>query len=570
MLIRFQRSCDQWFTLPTDIFQQIVELNKIDVLQAIERFGHPNEGLRNEPPVREEPGQRKFKPKAVGGVALLMDADQIPVVLKQRKQSYDVDSKEMPKKVPPAIHPRKKSKEEPKASSLSKETENTSNSANDSVQKQEENTNSISSFKDLLRNDKVSSVPRKSSEGEMAESGRRLSAPKPEQSSNTKKKYPPPVSPKPKRRILECSPVVSHTGSKPVPKEEMKRRSDEANETLLTSTKSRSRSVSPIPAKRHLTPGEKGHSKNPRHHSSGENSRKHVDGDKFDYINMDYVELDLSSLDSPFKKRMPAVSKPPLVGAVKLFPERKDHIAKSQISPESPTKEFSLTLVSKKDSTFNSPTAAITGTFVQPKSVQTYTIRTSPEQFVDLDEVVYAEITTRKCSESDQEDTDEEYVLPYAYSKKSYEEKDDINCDLSKRVDNLVEYANIGTNRSSSMDGKMRRQVSPKVASQDGRSKSLSATSQAKICVPSISTPRTTNLRSGLSNSVPDLLSATSSTVSPTGSVERLLLNGDNGLSLDSPLLHRVSVLSTGSSDSRNSTPAFGGLKKVMQSFFVN
>ncbi len=545
------------------------------MFQAIERFGHPNEGLGNEPLISEETGQtqeRKFKPKAVGGVAILMDAGQMPVVLRQRKQSHDVDSNELPKRVPPAVHPRNKSKEEPKAYSFRKETENTSNSANDSAQEQEGNTNSVNSFKDLsLPNDK-SSVP---SEGKMAESGYRLSAPKPEQSSNTKKKNPPPVSSKPKRRMLECSSVVSHTGSKPVPKEEIRRRSDEANELLLTSNKSsdhlsvmeekQSRSVSPIPARRHFAPGKKGNSKNPYNHSSAENSRKYVDSDGFDYINMDYVELDMSTLDSPLKKRMPAVSKPPLVGAVKLFPESEDsiksrYISKLQISPESPAKEFNLSLVSKKDSTVDSPTAAITGTLVQPKSVQTYTIHTSPEQFVDLDEAVYAEITARKGSESDQEDTDEEYVLPYVYSKISHEEKDDINCELSNSE---VEYANIGTNRSSSMDSKMRRQVTPKVASQDGRSKSLSATSQVKISVPSISTSRTTNLRSGLSTSVPDLLSATSSTVSPTGSVERLLLNGDNGLSLDSPLLHRVSVLSTGSSDSRNSTPAFGRLKKV-------
>jgi hypothetical protein len=65
---------DTHHRITVEIFSRIVELNRIDVLSAVERFGPPSKPDRlSDSDDDDAKGKRKFKPKAIGAVQVLVN-----------------------------------------------------------------------------------------------------------------------------------------------------------------------------------------------------------------------------------------------------------------------------------------------------------------------------------------------------------------------------------------------------------------------------------------------------------------------------------------------------------------
>ena len=68
-----------------ETFTRIVELNRIDVLTAIDRFGRPDRPPPEEESLPDE--KRKFKPKAIGAVQVLVNIQPTDLILKKPNSS---------------------------------------------------------------------------------------------------------------------------------------------------------------------------------------------------------------------------------------------------------------------------------------------------------------------------------------------------------------------------------------------------------------------------------------------------------------------------------------------------
>ena len=644
----------------TDSFKRIIELNKVDILLAIERFGHPNKGNHVNTSTTREPeqitGGRKFKPKAVGGIAILLD-NQLPkeVLLRSKKNGgNELDQTTMTKataaqqntsrqtttqeikkteatkhgsqpdqnggqesrkievteqgretethrntrpmssqeikKTPPVARPRKMSRDETTSHFIplmkSKQEESKNIPARRISKEENTRTFDVVNWEKMhspAANGKVNSVPsRKHSNGKINEKeilaavthllSEGNSSKK--ESSQLEKRSPPPVSPRPKRKIV----------SSPIPKERLKRNSYEYSKRdedsassldhrsidraghLFVDLEKRSRSVSPAPRRHPLNDSP----------SNYQTQRVSVESEEYDYVEMDLVNSDWSTLNPRPPATLPITKRP--VGGVKLFAEETTAkitnkltacpAPKSQFTPETPPTEYKLMFENKRDSLTDTdnqqhilPTN--TGTLVTPKYVKTYTIQTSPKHLKkNTGEVKYAQILYDHSRIIDDDDDDEDdYVLPFVFpvDDKSSDGDEIIyaNCQIKDGGHFVHEYANANAfikERKSSLESSMPRRViddtNNSTDGNSGRSRSLIATRKLRINHSIANSPKF------LSNSVPDLLlpEQTSTVRMLNDSVESLFSNEGKGLSIDSPLLHRISILSTNSSDSRRSS----------------
>ena len=639
-------------------FTRIVELNKLDVLLAIERFGHPNEGNEH-PPTTDGRKRSRFKPKAVGGVAVLIDG-QIGEGVKQKWSNQERENGRIPhvapstnvgvtqvKKThpsvpvkrngkegkedrhPPAVPVRKSSKaerkvfatvgnKEDKAVHLSErkssreEDKVLSHSApdkEDSKSPVRNATKQISTVKSEFlpvhhhhHTSENQPIPKNKHEMDKVlnpvshpavmdpQSPDRPTTTKDEFSSlyesresdnrapptffqlNHKTDLRPAVLPRPYPRKLSA-PAKRESGEEkdpqllvrnaPVvpikPKRSPKQQRDSNQSPLLSvSAEKRSRSVSPVPRRQHIPDPHQGDPQPPNRHSDGDKANHNSLESDDESEDGDYIEMEANHPleQTPVVQR----SKRP-VGEVKLFPSVKKSksktvpYTKSQLTPESPVNEYQLKFGNKGDLYAEDHTSSTRGTLVNPISVKSYTIQTDASQLADAEDE-YIEIVPqlpeeKRPDDADKED-DEEYIYPFVYQLGERRDTDGIiyaNCQ--RRSDGeLHEYINTAfiKDRKRSLGSNLPRTV---------KYTEVKLTNEMPPSAPQ------TNLfmiRGDMSSSVPDLLladtkeSRSKPSLFSSDSMDNLLLRKGGGLTLDSPLLHRVSIFS-GQSDSPSNSP---------------
>ncbi len=603
---------------------------------AIERFGHPNEGI-NTSAIREPEqvtgDKRKFKPKAVGGIAILLDS-QIgkEVFLRPTNATkHDGEHSETTKNGSTDIlkqntrdtsnHEAKKTQAvnqitkddgeifvaakqdsediihhcaKPKSGQEIKKTSPVFKSRNMSRELREEKNGHSVPITDKEEIIPTQRISRENTKTELEHndkihspslSGNMIQVPSQKKNFNgkinekeivavvshllaetPKKRSPPPVSPRQKRKIIS-SPVPRQEQVKRNSNEYFKRTTDSSdldNCHLFVDLEKRSRSVSPAASGRFLR------SDSPFYHLEHYND---VENDECDYIEMDADNWNRPPAVLPVNKRP--------VGGVKLFPEgetitkitKKSTTSpgtppKSQFTPETSPVEYKLMFENKRDSITIDSAQFNTGTLVTPKSVNTYTIQTSPKHTTQNTEpeVKYVRLLNIHSKTIETNDDEDEYVLPFEFStdRKSYSEDDIIYASIENDHSIYSEYVNTSAfikERKSSLEGNTPRRVTSATYSNDDNCRSRSMNATRKIRINDIgSSPKF------ISTSVPDLLSVDQSIYkSPPDSLECLFLNGGKGLSLESPLVHRISVVSTDSSESRRSVPLNEKHKKVIE-----
>ena len=481
---------------------------------AIERFGHPNQARTAIPTKpQEKEDDKKFRPKAIGAVAVLVDGpmDKERILKQNRKISKD-ENKNPPNSPPQSI-----------------DTPPTS----------------------LVFDEKKTQQPRPL-----------------RRTSKDENKVPPTsfdkMSPtKDKPRALLPKPK---TKPEPLLPPARKPRSLLKTNNLMTNLDRRARSVSPSPITYVRPDVQKStliRSRGTELHLNGyknEDPCNYSNDEEYEYTEMDYdSNIRKNSLPVPPQQKINSVTKNKRpVGGVKILPgdstlrKQKPQTIKQSLTEQNPVSEgeYRLTFKKGKDSVTEKQQVPTAGTLVKPLSVKTYTIQTGKTQTND----VHKQPVSKPDLSSDDEN---EYVYPFVYP--TGERHDTTSSDIiyvnsdNTRIEGYHEYATISGDRKSSLESSLSKSRS-KQQSRSNSDFSKTIFSTRTVGVRDRTTGTRKNLLTGLSGSVPNLLSSSN---------EDLFSNGE-GLTIDTPLLHRISRPSHESPDIQwSSSPSLDKHKKV-------
>ena len=478
---------------------------------AIERFGHPNQArtaIPTKPQKKED--EKKFRPKAIGAVAVLVNGpiDKERILKPNRKISKD-ENKNPPNSPPQSI-----------------DTPPTS----------------------LVFDEKKTQRPRRPRRTSKDEN--KIPATSLDKMSPTKEK-PRALLPKPKTKPEALIPPAR------------KPRSLVKTNNLMTNLDRRARSVSPSPITYVRPDVQKSTLTRSRGTELHLNGYKNEDPGNYsndeEYTEMDYdSNIRKNSLPVPPQQKINPVTKNKRpVGGVKILPgdstlrkQKPQTSIKQSLMDQSPVSEgeYHLTFKKKeKDSITEKQQAPTAGTLVKPLSVKTYTIQTGKNQTND----VHKQPVSKPDLSSDDEN---EYVYPFVYPTGERQDttSSDVNSD-NTRMEESHEYATISGDRKSSLESSLSKSRSEQQSrSNSDFSKAIFSTRTVGVRDRTTGTRR--NLLTGLSGSVPNLLSSSN---------EDLFSNGE-GLTIDTPLLHRISRPSNESPGIQwSSSPSLDKHKKV-------
>lgn len=594
-----------------DSFTRIVQLNKIDILLAVERFGHPNQGcdedqLMVKESEQEPKGKRKFKPKAVGGVSILMDmqppVEQLSskggkssggVPIEETRNNELFSPTKQQKKIP--LQPRKLSREHSKDNLIDMQAffENLSSNGNKStsieeaqVTKQRNKTPPVQPRKLSRELSKDNLIDMLSSKGNQSTSAAKSIE---EVQTTKQQKKIPPVQP----RKLNMEQIENKLSGKSTPEKPLKppitaRTKIAAKEVKVTHVENQSNessasptdpipvyalpnkkkfppSVSPKPKPRKKPPSDSGNPEDeegirpsPTHMESKHTTSREITKELLRPVNKkpiierensteyDYMDMsgEFSTLDLPFKRR-PSL---PILDTVSGDKPRSS-------TDKLPSPEYIETFANGGLDSVYSEYAYVThinDATVKPRS---YTIHTSPEQSVISDtdteymEILPPQSSCKASDEDSQEEDDDDYVLPVYV--KSGRIASDTDAQQGRNHGDSGKDSNLSKQKSRSIDGKFLHRVESHNLPLKERSSSVAGNNM--IVHPGPTDSYTNDTHRWMSTSVPDLLS-----------VDHKPSNGENGLSIETPLLHRVSMASsTDSSNSAASTTSNVKHKKV-------